>query len=285
MKKRKNIPWKKIILIGGGGALVIAFLCIYFKTNMFTVNTYIVEGVADEQQESVQQALKEVTSQPVYKILPANKVFTYPSSRIQAKVQELLPDTERIQFGFVNLHTIKVVVYPYVPLFRLDEYQAVTKEGFVYPVKNINLPSIEIASSSIISEIRNGLRENKLMLQGATTTERLFTNIATIIPKINTVLFTVGHINVNGYGDIILSDENQTKMVKLSSSIDTEKQWSNVISAVDTEPLKSLLVTKKDYLEYLDVRFGNKVFYKFTNGAGPAIIAPHATSTATTTLR
>jgi hypothetical protein len=84
---------------------------------------------------------------------------------------------------------------------------------------------------------------------------------------------------------VTLSNELASSTIKFSSKEDIKKVWSNLVSAIDTEPLKSKLANSKNKLEYLDTRFGNKVFFKFTN-EGKTIIMPtyEATSTATTTV-
>ncbi|MEK7558258.1 MAG: hypothetical protein AAB507_00300 [Patescibacteria group bacterium] len=43
----------------------------------------------------------------------------------------------------------------------------------------------------------------------------------------------------------------------------TEKNISNLESALGTDPLKTNLATKRGALEYIDLRFGNKIFFKF----------------------
>lgn len=44
---------------------------------------------------------------------------------------------------------------------------------------------------------------------------------------------------------------------------DPEYVWITFVSAVDAEPLKTDLKKKLKYLDYLDLRFSNKVFYRF----------------------
>ena len=84
-----------------------------------------------------------------------------------------------------------------------------------------------------------------------------------------------------------MNREGKSEVI-FAKSDDVDKIWSNIVSAIDTEPLKSKLEKDKSFLQYLDARFGNKVFYKFTNSQAGDIIqstsnSPHATSTATTT--
>ena len=72
--------------------------------------------------------------------------------------------------------------------------------------------------------------------------------------------------------------------------MDQKKVWSTLVSALDTDPLKTKLATDKGKLEYLDVRYGNKVFYRFSdmtfqNKGETGILDDHATPTqATSTI-
>lgn len=288
MRKRTYVLWKKILIVATVLLTVVALLYVYFGTNTFLITTYAISGVPEEKVPELQARLVKISEERVFKIIPTNRIFTYRSLKMRAAIKEALPDTGSVDIKLASLHTLKVEVTPYNALFRLDNAQAITKEGYVYPESEdiSTLPLIVIASSTLTSETKDGIMENKLMLQDGTTTEAVFGEIVNILPKINSVLFPVTAIHVSPEGDILLFAKDKKSSVKISQGVDMDKQWSNVISAIDTEPLKSLLQNEKERLEYIDVRFGNKVFYKFTKGGQTAIISDtYATSTASTTAR
>ncbi len=292
MRKRTFVLWKKILTRTLGLAIVIFTFYIYFKTNFFTIYTYEVTGAPEDRKSEIENKIKELSNTPIYKVIPTNKILTHRGSQIKSLVKELLPNTNEVDISVKPLHTLLIKITPYTATFKLDDRRAVTKDGYIYyESKDLeSIPTIVVASSTISLEKKDGLMESKLLIDKATSTEILFDSIATIIPKINAVLFDVSKISVNPDGDIILSNNEGRSSVKLNSLVDMEKEWSNVISAIDTEPLKTLLETKKDSLEYIDVRFGNKVFYKFTKDGGAAIISDtnnntNATSTSTETSR
>ena len=114
------------------------------------------------------------------------------------------------------------------------------------------------------------------------TKEKLST-VFSLVNKINSVIFVVTKVDMDPFGDISLYDDRGMSRVVFAGNQDTDKVWSNLVSAVDTDPLKSKLAVNKDNLEYLDARFGNKVFYKFTNDTKTAIIQSHGTTTSATT--
>lgn len=288
MRKKTFLLWKKIIRWTLVSVITFLVLYVYFGTNLFKIYNYQLIGVPDDKASEIQNKLRELSSQPVYKIIPTDKLITYRGMKIKSLIKEILPNTEEIAIRAIPLHTLRITVKPYSPVFKLDEKRAVTSDGYVYEeIKSLeSYPLIFVASSTMKTEDIGGMEKDKIILENTTSTEQLFSGIVNILPKIDAVLFKVSKISVNSDGDIILSDEGDKTSVKLTSSVDMDKEWSNVISAIDTEPLKTLLDTKKDKLEYIDVRFGNKVFYKFTSGSTPAIISDtNATSTATSTPR
>lgn len=289
--KRSTITlWKKIFKITVTMVLVFGIFYIYFLTNLFTIYTYEIIGAPLNTKVEIQNKLQDLSKQPIYKIIPTNKILSYRRLKIKAIIQEILPNTSKISISLRSFHTLRITITPYTPLFRINNKEAITKDGYIFitPEELTNLPRIMVASSTIKKENIDGLTVNKLIIDEATSTELLFNAIANIIPKINMVLFNVTNINVLPFGDVIISDELMTSSVKLSFLLNFDKEWSNVISAIDTEPLKGLLETNKDKLEYLDVRFDNKVFYKFTNTVIPNIINASTTQNygqnATTTI-
>ena len=91
-------------------------------------------------------------------------------------------------------------------------------------------------------------------------------------------------ISIDESDDVHVKNQETGSEVIFTGRDDVDKVWSNIVSAIDTEPLKSKLATKKNTLQYLDARFGNKVFYKFTNGnEGDLIQSPHETTPAVET--
>ncbi|MEI6810827.1 MAG: hypothetical protein WCK60_02110 [Candidatus Nomurabacteria bacterium] len=282
--------WRRIFIRATILAIFFGAFYLYFRTNFFTIYTYEIVGAPLNTKSEIQNKIQELSTQSIYKFIPTNKIFTYRGLKIKAIIKEKLPNTDTVSISVRSLHTLRITITPYSPLFRMNENEAITKDGYIFTsTEDINnLPKLVVASSTIKTENKDGLISSKLILENATSTEALFDAIVNIIPKINTVLFNVTNINVLPYGDVIISDESMKSSVKLSFLVNLDKEWSNVISAIDTEPLKGLLETKKDQLEYIDVRFDNKVFYKFTNTFIPTIINASTTKNyvqnATTTI-
>ena len=235
---------------------------VYFGTSLFTITSYELVGVPDMYKEGITTNLNTISSQKALKFIPVNKILGYRSKAIKKSVVDTLPNTEKIILFPVGLHTLRVKVTQYVPLFKIDDTHAITKEGIIYTeFKDMSaLPKISFASSTREERVEDGIRIQ--MVQGINTSK--LSDLETLMKKINTVIFVVSRIDVDTYGDISFYDAREMSKVEIAQDGDVKRIWSDLVSAVDTEPLKSKLQKNKDALEYLDIRFGDKVFYKFT---------------------
>lgn len=266
MKRKTFYKIRKIFFI----IIVLSFLSgmiyVYFRTSFFTINNYEIVGVKDEYVSILEEKFKTLDEQKLYKVLPGNRIISYHSKAIKLTIREILPNTAKVSITPTSLHTLKISVNAYTPLFRVGTRQAITKDAVIYTeMRDINeLPLFSFATSSNI-------------------TPQNLSQVSDIIVKVSATIFPVHLIDVNEYSDIYLRKNDNESAVIISASADIKKVWSNLVSAIDTEPLKSKLEKEKDRLEYLDTRFGNKVFYKFTNDNKTAIIGNYATTTSPTT--
>jgi hypothetical protein len=283
IKKKTYLLWKKIVL--GTCILVVVFSLgyIYFKTSVLSITSYELVGVPDENKELISLGVQTISTVPKYKIFPTNRIISYRSNEIKAYITKVLPDTQTITIRPVSLHTLRITLTQYSPAFRVDQIHAISGEGIIYQEQKPidTLPILSIASSTQTIIDKDGIS----ITQIHNLPENFLSNLTKLISQVNSTIFTVSKINLDSHGDVTLSNELASSTIKFSSKEDIKKVWSNLVSAIDTEPLKSKLANSKNKLEYLDTRFGNKVFFKFTN-EGKTIIMPtyEATSTATTTV-
>ncbi len=279
-RKRRRILWSKVLAWIGCLVALAALFYICFRTSTFSITDYDLVGIPDGNKTEIKNGLEEIAHNTFYKVLPSNRIFSYRGLKIKSLITKILPNTESVSIIPVGLHTLRITVTEYNPLFKIDNKHAVTKDGIIYEeLKDISsLPTIEIASSTTKTINNDGVVAT--VLNG--DPKALLSKISDFIEKINSVIFIVTKVKVNEYGDITFFDERGVSEVIISNDSDSKKVWSNIVSAIDTDPLKSKLNSNKDDLVYLDTRFGNKVFYKFRNGV---IIQNHvATTTATTTI-
>lgn len=108
----------------------------------------------------------------------------------------------------------------------------------------------------------------KSSTNSSTTREIAYTEkewIEKFINRLSSQKIIIRQIEVGEHFDIFLISENKTTF-KISTKMNVEKAWNNTISVLDDEKFRLDTHTGKDgkfdRLEYIDVRFENKIFYK-----------------------
>ncbi len=73
------------------------------------------------------------------------------------------------------------------------------------------------------------------------------------------------YVTVDGEVRILLParGDGRNPEIILKADADFNKVAENLQAALDTEPLLSKFKTQYSSLQYIDLRFGNKVYYKF----------------------
>lgn len=274
MKRKQLIRLKKIATLTGIILIIGFFLYIYFKTNAVTITSYQFEYTPKKPDTVSELALlsvmQELENKPLFYIFPANKILSFHIEEARNAIKELLPNVRNVDISPRGLHTLHLSIHFYTPLFKVGNTDAITQDSIVYKEPNIydGMPTLTFGTSTI-------------------PTASELTIIAKLVSQVKTILFPVESIVIDEYRDIYLYDSTKKHKVIFSSQSDIDTIWSTMISAIDTEPLKTKLQNNKESLEYIDARYANKVFYKFTNTASTTIIQGNnaTTSFSTTTTR
>ncbi len=286
IKKRTltNIIKWTIRLTGVG--VVSGLLYCYFATSFFTIISYQISGIDEVSRRTLDRRLHELDTKKIYKFFPLNKIFTYSGNMITNTVRDVVPEMATVIMRPVGLHSVKIEVTLLKPVFRMSDTEGITSDGIIFSTKyDIRaFPRINIASSTIKTFKSSGIIFTELSLPFGENTQDFFTQVSSLVGKMSDVIFPVESIVVESTGDVSCFDkEGKSKIIFLKDA-DYKKVWSTLVSAIDTDPLKTKLATNKEGLEYLDVRYGNKVFYRFKgmtfqNGSVTGILGNHATST------
>ena len=257
----------------------------YTRTEFFTITSYDIQGVDSEIQKTIVTELKELSTKKRFLVLPNNKIFTYNATGIADVIRNNVKDLRTIDIRPSGLHTVKIRVTLLIPILKLDDTTAITEDGLIFnPSKDIHsYPVIIFASSTRETVKLHGLPFSQLVIGGEKVDAVFLENLLSISTKVTSLIFPVATITVEG-DDITLISASSTSKVLFRSDADPKKVWSTLVSAIDTNPLKSKLENDKKNLLYLDVRYGNKVFYRFSdmsfqNDKGAAIMDPYATTT------
>lgn len=246
--------------------VVSTILFVYFNTGLFTIRTYKILGAPLGYAEDLERDARLVAENTLFFILPGNRTISYHDDDLRTLIMETLPNTSNITIYPSGLHTLTIKLKQHMPLFSVSDTHAISEDGTVYkeiiPVSQF--PRLEVATSSSVHP-------------------KVLRSVADLVEKIDSILFPVHFIGVDEHNDIRLYNEDKRSFVVVGSQANMDMVWSNLLSAIDTDPLKGKLEKEMRDLEYIDTRFGNKVFYKFTSAQSPVIIPEQNDTTEATT--
>ncbi len=283
--KRRTIHkvrnWSLLLIVV---ALLGLFYKVYVEKDWFSIKEYVIIGVSEEEREEIVKRLQKASSGVSLFILPQDKILSYSHKEIVSAITDVVPSRRDIVVGPSSLQSLQIEVIDFVPVMKLSDSLGVTKEGIVFPTKKSleGLPYFDSASTTKTYK-EGGFTFNKL----STFDEEYIGELSAFIEKVSSILFPISKITIDERGDVSLFGQGGVSKVLVTTKMDLDKGWSTLVSAIDTDPLKTSLEKEKQKLAYIDLRFGNKVFYKFglqsefQNSSSTVIIDDHATSTST----
>ncbi len=267
-------------------SLVIGLYFFYFHTSFFTITSYEITGTDEESRMAINEKLQELRNQKMFVIFPLDKIFTYDEDLITKIIVDTIPETATVQTRPSGLHTVKVLVTQLKPMFRISNSEAVSADGFIFSTKYkiTQYPKITIASSTVVVVKKGGIIFSQLQSGDIDANKNFLKDLSLIVAKVSSIIFPVAAVTIESTGDVLCFNASGTSKVIFLKDTDKKKVWSTLVSAIDTDPLKTKLEKNKEGLEYLDVRYGNKVFYRFNdmtfqNGSVNGILENHATTT------
>ena len=291
--KRRTVASIKTLTIRTS-LLIIFFgaIYIYLQSDVFTIKSYEIQGVNEVVRIRIDQQLHDAAHKKTFGVLPNNKIFTYSNTNIITIVRTNVYDVATIDMRPVGLHTVRISITLLTPLFRLEGKEAITESGIIFTTdKDLSMyPHVTVASSTKQTIKIQGLPFTVLTVDGKNLDAPFLNSLSLLSSKVTSLVFPVTDILIEETGDISLFDVHGKSKVIFLEDMDQKKVWSTLVSALDTDPLKTKLATDKGKLEYLDVRYGNKVFYRFSdmtfqNKGETGILDDHAAPTqATSTI-
>lgn len=240
-KKGKRNIRRSLYLLGFVFAAMLSYFFITAKPLYITT----VEVDNKEYENAIQSVVQDTLEGHTFYIFPSRHSVFVPKKGLITKLEATFPEIKDITITRRGLETLAISVTLRTPVFRMENGLAVDEEGVVYqdPDDISLLPTFSFLNSFPDKEHIS-----------------LFISFA---KKLSLFIEPVSGIFLTEDNDVRYLLHSTTTYVVTQYEADSTTSWSTFLSAASTEPLKSLLENKKNTLEYIDLRFGNKVFYKF----------------------
>lgn len=274
-KKRRQAVQYKFLIVFFTVLIVGGSLSYFSRMDGLNISNLVITGNEVVDSNLIESAVKEKIGGKYLWLFPKSNVLFYPKSAIADELYSKFGRLSNVDLDVKERKTLTVSVEeregkymwcgekPPVANSTEEKCYFLDKSGYIFDdapyfsgevyFKFYGSPGISLAEP-----------------KGSTFYEKNFTHLA----MFKDVVASLGANPTNIFilddedGEMLLrkGDKNTTApKIKFRADADLQNVAENLKAAFDTEPLKSDFKNKYSKLSYIDLRFGNKVYFKFND--------------------
>jgi hypothetical protein len=256
LQKKKRMQkiriWAFCILI-----LILFFSFFYFMQQpKVLVNEIMVENNVFISSESISEQVRGIIEGKYFYIIPKNNAFFLPRNTIKTVLKNKNPALESSEINLKGLNQINITIQEYEPEILVanasNKKYFVNKEGIIFMeepliysygdlvILNTDLENIELRSQALNSEFLGNLK-----------------NFINSLKNIDVIVLSVKNVEEN----IFNLKTQKGFSLRITSADDLNVSFENLKTVLLNKVIDETDLTATDYI---DLRFGNKVFYKIS---------------------
>lgn len=269
LKRKKNVVLRNKILLSFF-SLVVIFIGLghLSKWQKLNIENIKIMGNKVVETELIEQVVKEDIAGRYLWLFPKTNFLLYPKSKIEQDLAEKFTRLKDISVKVKSMKTLEINLTERTALYTwcgdsLSRQNNTQEENKCYFMDSSGYIFDEAPyfSGEVYFRFFGQIQDNYFLKDN-------FSEIISFIDNLSIMglkpvsLFAKEDGVIDFYLTSNISPPDAPKVIiKLNS--DLNKITENIQTAITTEPLKSDLKTKYNSLLYIDLRFGNKVYFKF----------------------
>jgi hypothetical protein len=270
-KKKRRARLKKIIFYILIFAAVFAGLSYLSKWEKLNIKTVEVSGNRAVDSLLVERAVQEQISGYYLWFFPKSNFFIYPKAKIKSDLEDKFKTFQDISLNLQGAQKIQIKVSERVGRYTWCGAELPAEASTQYKCYFMDAEGYIFGEAPYFSGDVY-LRFFGKGSEGEKFYPDIFSKLLSFRKSIEEIGLKAPSLLVKDDGDIELYlsssvsfDAALTSAPKIifKTNSDFDKLIENLQAALDTDPLKSDFKNKRSSLEYIDLRFGNKVYYRF----------------------
>lgn len=255
--KKRRVHRRRLIIFS---SLIFAFIVLVvmlLRLERFQIQTIVVSGALVTGSDKVTSAVEEALSGRYFWLLPKRSAPIYPNGQVEAELARRFPRFSSVSLalnGFNELDAEVVEREPFA-LYCADVCYFLDKEGFIFDYSPTFSEGVYFVYASEVPPL-NPLGTRFVPPEEFAALSKFIEKIDAlgILPRLLTISLSDARLQLEDGGEIIWRRGTDFAHVQ-----------SNFESFLGSKEIKG----EKDFwqrLETLDLRTGNKVFYRFREG-------------------
>ena len=255
-KAAKRARWvllyKALAIIAG--VIVLAAALAALSRSHFVFAEITVTGDTVTEESVLKEKIDDVVDKNWLFLFKRNNLLFFPAGKVKTDLSKEFPRIKEINISFNGLKKIEVAIYEHRGDFLWcrseSECFLIENSGFIYA------QAPYLSGNAFFRFFGGDLSVGDFFLE-----PKEFVRVVDLRNKLETLDLKLSSFNHDGDNyEFVLSNGAKILMVKDS---DFNAAFNNLASAASAEPLDKKLKEELGNLEYLDLRFPNRVVYKF----------------------
>lgn len=263
-KKRRKIFLKRMFFLVFFFIIVLVGLSFLFKWQKLNINNIQISGNKVVETKMIEDVIKEKIAGSYLWFFPKTNFLLYPKGGIQKELAIKFKRLKNISLNIQNLQNLNVsleertALYTYCGLAPA-ELDASNQKCYFMDESGYIFDEAPYFSGEVYLKFY-GMADSYFF-------EPNFTKLISFKETLEKIGIKPAIIFVEDTGDIKVFLSSATAQlgpfINFKADADFNQVIENLQSILTTEPLKTEFKTKYSSLLYIDLRFGNKVYYKF----------------------
>src|SRR6185369_2504360 len=277
-RRRRKIFLNKILISIFSLIVIFAGLAYISRISVLNIKDTEVAGNKVIDAEAIKSAVSRVTSGNYLWLFPRTNILFYPQSNIKVALIEEFKRLENVDLSIKNYKILKVSVteregvYTWcgdVPSESNNESKCyfMDKSGYIFD-------EAPFFSGDVYFKFYGKLDLKDDSPLGANFSPENFSKLVSFKKSLEDIGLKPEVLYTNDDGSIRIflpiQKGSREPYIVLDADDDFQTSAENLELALSTEPLLSDFKNKYSSLEYIDLRYGNKVYYRFSAQGGSA---------------
>ena len=265
-KRKKKILYVKIYLVIFVLAAMFTGLIFLSRSEKILIDNINISGNGAVATDDIMKLTSQELLGNYFFVFPKRNIFIYPKIRIERSILENFKRISDVKIKINNLKEITVFVteregkYLWCDSSASDQERCyfADRSGYIFD----QAPNF---SGNSYFKFFGGIKAGKEPIGSYILSVEEFERFLSFYDGVIIVTSPIKLIalEINENGDYKFSMEKTDGKIIFKRNNDFEKILENLDSAIDSEPLKIDLAKKLESLIYIDLRFDNKVYFKF----------------------
>jgi len=263
-KKRKRVILNKVVLSLSAIVAIVACLGYFSRLPNLNIKEIKVTGNKIVETKDIESLINEQLSQKYLWLIPKTNILIYPENKLETALSNKFKRLKDLRFSIENNKVLVLAVGERIPKYMWcgdelveDDQETcyfLDNEGYIFD-------QAPYFSGEVYFKFY-GKPEGEYFMPQQFKELVSFIDLLSGIGLKPAVLYLAPDQDINIFLSKGTGALSRPKIL-LKKNADLHNLAENLDTAVSTDPLMSELKTKYSKLEYIDLRFGNKIYYRF----------------------